>query len=289
MIRREKAILADLKSRAVRKSRLRLRHVVPAAASTSRHASKRQSPRAPRGLAAGRGPRRHARDSRGSWRALRGVGRLSGGAQRQAAVTSAPWKLEPVAARDRGRLVGEADRVERREEEAARLVAREHPPRPVGAVSRGREPHDEDPPPGVAERRQGFAQYRWPAKRRGGLRAASSRHATRRGQRRQEMQAHFLAGSPLGTPIERQRFFFSSQSSRRACGSPRQRTRACRLRSRPPPGGGRRRFRRLLGSVTSPLYPWTPYWTIKLPIIPACCSGSPPQLLCVQTNGCAPR
>ena len=142
-----------------------------------------------------------------------GVGRLSGGAQRQAADSSAPESSQPVAASDRRRLVREPDRVERREEEVARLVAREHAAGAIAAVRRGSEADDQDPRRGIAERRERASP------------SSSARETPRRIPRgllppRDEPraapaggEAHFLAGSPLGTPIERQRFFFSSQSS----------------------------------------------------------------------------
>ena len=122
-------------------------------------------------------------------------------------------KLQPVAARDRGRLIREADRVERGKEKVARLVSREHPAGAIGAVPRGGEPDDEDPPRGVPERRDGPCPVPLPRKtpRRISRRLFPPRHESRAAAAGDE--PHFLAGSPLGTPIERQRFFFSSQSS----------------------------------------------------------------------------
>jgi hypothetical protein len=49
------------------------------------------------------------------------------------------------------RLIREADRVERAEQEVARLVAREDPTGSVTAVRRRSEPYDEESGPRVAE------------------------------------------------------------------------------------------------------------------------------------------
>jgi len=59
-----------------------------------------------------------------------------------------PQAVPPVARR---RLVGEPRVVERVEEPVTAPVAREHPPRAVAAVGRGREPHEHEPRARVAE------------------------------------------------------------------------------------------------------------------------------------------
>src|SRR5438874_9692736 len=58
---------------------------------------------------------------------------------------------EPVVAAHAGRLIGEAGPVQRRIEEVAAAIAGDHPPRPVAAVRRRREPDDEQPRSRISE------------------------------------------------------------------------------------------------------------------------------------------
>ncbi len=83
------------------------------------------------------------------WRGCVGGRRASDGRRHVGAT-----KLEAVVAPGRRRLAGEARPVERREEEVARTVAREHPPGPIATVGRRCQPDEHDPGRRIAEARQ---------------------------------------------------------------------------------------------------------------------------------------
>ena len=69
----------------------------------------------------------------------------------------APAQTQPVVARHRCRLVGEAGPVERPEQPVARAVAREDPPRAVSPMGRRRKPDHEHSGLGIAEARERLA------------------------------------------------------------------------------------------------------------------------------------
>ena len=95
---------------------------------------------------------------------------------------------EAVAAVDRGRLVGEAGRVQRLEQEVAAAVAGEQAPGAIAAVRRRRQPDDQQRRArGRRNPAAGGPSTSWSRYWRRLTRATASRCATRRGQSRQAM------------------------------------------------------------------------------------------------------
>ena len=145
-----------------------------------------------------------------------GSGLFAGGAHRTAAATYAPIEPQPVVGRARRRLVREPDRVHRREQEVARRVAGEHPPGPVAAVRRRRQPDEQDPRVRIAEPRHRPPPVRLVAEARhllaGDLLPPLDQprtQAARDDLRRQGLETR----PPLGR--RRPRYLSSSRSSRR--------------------------------------------------------------------------
>ena len=79
------------------------------------------------------------------------VGLLSGGAHLTTAETYAPSRRSPSPASHARRLIRKPGPVHRRIEPVARAIPREHPPRPVRAMRRRRQPHHRDRRLGVAK------------------------------------------------------------------------------------------------------------------------------------------
>ena len=130
-----------------------------------------------------------------------GVGLFAGGQQRLTAVTYAPCSDSPSSRCDgcpadsRSRPGTAPPNRKSPDRSPVKIRPVRLPPWAAGARPTSRIRAPASPNPG-----SGRAQYRWPANRSGGFRAAASRHATSRGQRR---QADDLGGQVRGARTPR--------------------------------------------------------------------------------------